>query len=240
MGDGETQRSEPPLDPVGPPGRSARRLFFEPRLIDAPSSNVLENFFDKAHVPFIHTGTFGSDQDPLVARQRVTIDADRRGLHAEDDPDASWRVEPKVPGGFIGVLGRLFFGLRTPVAQYTRFGVEAGAQLYIEYPNDTFDLFLAHITPADETQTWLFVESVRTRAPHVIGDWIQRRAIRKVFDEGARETTLILDSDPDGRTPPAVSVESDRLGIAARQLYERWVDGAVAPEVVQPPPRRTQ
>src|SRR5262245_2898243 len=233
MGDGETQSSEPPPDPVALRGRHARRLFFDPRLIDAPSANVLENFFDKAHVPFIHAGTFGSDQDPLVARQRVTIDADGRGLRAEDDPEAPWRVQPKVPGGVIGALGRLFFGLRTPVAQHTRFAVDAGAQLYMQYPNDTFDLFLARMTPADEAHTWLFVESVRTRAPHVIGDWIQQRAIRKVFDEGARETSLILDPAPDGETP-AVSVESDRLGLAARKLYERWIDGAAASGVVLP------
>jgi vanillate monooxygenase len=227
MGAAETQSGEPPRDPVARRGRRARRLFFDPLLIDSPCATMVENFFDKAHLPFIHSGTFGSDQDPLVARQRVTIDADGRGLRAEDDPEAPWRVAPKLPGGFIGALGRLLFGLRTPVAQHARFEIEAGAQLYIEYPNDTFDLFLARITPADQAHTWLFVESVRTRAPHVLGDWIQRRTIRRVFDEGARETSLILDPGLDGGTP-AVSVESDRVGLAARQLYERWLQRAAA------------
>ena len=77
------------------------------------------------------------------------------------------------------------------------------------------------MTPADEGQTWLFVESVRTRAPHTLGDWIQRRAINKVFEEGKRETSLILDVGAEA-PPRPVSVESDRLGLAARQLYERW------------------
>jgi phenylpropionate dioxygenase-like ring-hydroxylating dioxygenase large terminal subunit len=234
MAGGETRGGDPPRDPVAPRGRHGRRLYFDPRLIDAPSANVLENFFDKAHVPFIHTGTFGSKQDPLVARQRITIDADGRGLRAEDDAEAPWRAEPKVPGGFLGVLGRLFFGLRTPVAQHTRFAVDTGVQLYMQYPNRTFDVFLARLTPADEVHTWLFVESVRTRAPHVIGDWIQQRAVRKVFDEGARETGLILDP-PTGAETPAVSVESDRLGIAARQLYERWIAAAGTSGMVAPP-----
>ena len=225
MGGGEAQSSEPPQDPVEQPGRSVRRLFFDAALVAAPFLNVLENFFDKAHVPFIHTGTFGPDQDPLVARQRITVDADGRGLRAEDDPDSPWHAEPKLPGGVLGVLGRLLLGLRRPIAQHTRFDVEEGAQIYLEYPNGTFDLFVTHLTPADDEHTWLFVESVRTRAPHAIGDWIQRRAIRKVFEEGKRETSLILDAGRDG-LPPPVSVESDRLGLAARQLYERWAPSA--------------
>lgn len=222
--DGETRHREPPLDPDPVGGPSARQLFFAPRLIDAPCAYVVENFFDKAHAPFIHTGTFGSGQDTLVARQRVTVDADGRGLHAEDDPDAPWQVAPKLPRGLIGLFGRLFFGLRTPVAQHARFALETGAQLYVGYPNGIFDLFRARITPADEAHTWLFVESLRTRAAHAVGDWIQRRTIRKLFDEGTRETSLILAAGGAGE-PALVSVESDRVGLAARHLYERWVQG---------------
>ncbi len=227
MGAGERPSHEPPHDPVRPRNPSVRRLFFDAQVIAAPFLDVLENFFDKAHVPFIHTGTFGSNQDPLVARQRISVDPDGRGLRAADDADAPWHVEPKVPGGLVGLLGRLLFGLRRPIAQHTGFEVSRGAQIYMEYPNGTFDLFVTHLTPADERHTWLFVESVRTRAPHAIGDWIQRRAINKIFDEGKRETSLILDAGPDD-CPPPVSVESDRLGLAVRQLYERWTRGSEA------------
>ncbi len=225
MGTGEPQRSEPPPNPVGQPGRSGRRLFFDAQLVAAPFLTVLGNAFDKAHLPFIHKGTFGPDQDTLVVRQRITVDADGRGLRAEDDPDCSWRAEPKLPGGIVGMLGRLVLGLRKPVAQHMRFDVAHGVQIYLEYPGGAFDLFLTHVTPADDAHTWLFVESVRTRAPHAVGDWIQRRVLRKVFEEGRRETSLILADGPDG-PPPPVSVESDRLGLAVRQLYERWAGGA--------------
>ena len=221
MGAGEMQRGEPPEDSVGQPGPFARRVFFDPHLVEAPFLDVLENFFEKAHLPFIHRGSFGPDQNPLVARQRITVDPDGRGLHAEDDPDAPWHVEPKLPRGFVGLLGRLLLGLRRPIAQHTRFDIDGGAQIYLEYPTGTYDRFVAHMTPADKGHTWLFVESVRTRAPHALGDWIQRRAINKVFEEGKRETSLILDVGAEG-PPRPVSVESDRLGLAARQLYERW------------------
>jgi hypothetical protein len=228
MGSSETPSSAPPQDPIGQPGRSVRRVFVHAELVEASFLAVLENAFDKAHLPFIHRGSFGPHQDPRVARQRITVDADGRALRAEDDPDAPWHVEPKLPGGLVGWLGRLLLGLRTPVTQQTQFDVERGVQIYQEYPAGTFDLFLAHITPADAQHTWLFVESVRTRAPHVIGDWIQRRAINKVFEEGKRETSLILDAGPED-PQRRVSVESDRLGLAARQLYEHWAGGSRAP-----------
>jgi nitrite reductase/ring-hydroxylating ferredoxin subunit len=224
MGVGETPSSEPSPDPVSRDGRAVRRVFFDAHLVAAPFLDVLENFFDKAHVPFIHK-SFGAHQDPLVARQRITVDPDGRGLRAEDDGDASWQAKPKLPRGFAGWLGRLLLGLRTPIAQHTRFNVPGVAQIYLEYPNGTDDLFVTHLTPADERHTWLFVESVRTRAPHAAGDWIQRRAINKVFEEGKRETSLLLEAGPDDSKHP-VSVESDRLGLAARQLYERWARGS--------------
>lgn len=208
---------EPPEDPVRPPGQSGRRLFLDAQLIAAPFLTVLENAFDKAHVPFIHAGTFGPDQDPLVARQRIILDADGQGLSVEDDPGSPWQTAPRVPRGWLGRLLRL----RAPVAQHTRFDVPDVTQLRLEYPDGTYDLFVTRITPADAEHTWLFVESVRTRAPYAIGDWFLRRTIDRVFDEGTRETTLVLGAGPDDPARP-VSVESDRAAIAVRQLYERW------------------
>jgi phenylpropionate dioxygenase-like ring-hydroxylating dioxygenase large terminal subunit len=226
MGAAEPSR-EPPGDPVPHDGRAARRLLFDAQLIEAPFTSVLENAFDEAHLPFIHAGTFGSHQDPLVPRQRVTLEADGRGLRAEDDPDSPWLAEPRVPRGLLGFLARLLLGLRAPTAQRTRFDVEAGQEIHLEYPNGTFDLFVAHLTPADEGHTWLLVESLRTRAPHAVGDWIQRRVIARVFEEGRRETDLILHTDPAERPDP-VSVESDRVGLTARRLHERWARGSEA------------
>ena len=228
----------PPQDAREPAGRPIRRLFFDAQFIAAPFLDVLESLFDKAHVPFIHRGTFGDHQDPLVARQRITVDTDRHGLRAEDDPNSPWRAAPKVPGGFLGWLARLLLGLATPSAQHTRFHVGEGMQVSLEYPNGTYDRFVTHLTPADEANTWLFVESLRTRAPHVIGDRVQRRVINKLFEEGKRETSLILPASPDDPLRP-VSVESDRLGLMVRQLDERWARGSAAPAGEQDPGEKT-
>jgi phenylpropionate dioxygenase-like ring-hydroxylating dioxygenase large terminal subunit len=210
---------EPPPDVIGHSHRSVRRIYFDARLVPAAFLDVVENFFDQAHVPFIHRGSFGANQDPLVARQRITVDADGRALRAEDDPTSPWSVEPRLPRGLVGVLGRLLLGLRRPIAQHKRFAGEGGAEIYLEYPTGTYDLFVTRMTPADEAHTWLFVQSIRTRAPHAFGDWIQRRTIERVLEEGQRETSLILAPGPNA--PAQVSVESDRLGLAARRLCER-------------------
>src|SRR5262249_12848236 len=142
-------------------GQVVRRLFFDGQLISTPFLDLVENFFDKAHTPFIHQGTFGPNQDPLVTRQRITVDPEGCGLQAADDPHSPWRAAPKVPGGWLGWLGRLVLGLRPPCVEEARFDVRAGAEIYLEYPNSTYDRFVTHLTPADATHTWLFVESLR-------------------------------------------------------------------------------
>jgi phenylpropionate dioxygenase-like ring-hydroxylating dioxygenase large terminal subunit len=223
MGDGAGDTHEPPPYPLVPPGRTPRRIDFAAELVPAPSPTVLENAFDKAHLPFIHRRTFGAKQDPLVARQRIRVEADGQSITAEDDPDSPWKPAPKLPAGLVGRLGRIV-GLRPPVVQRTRFDTAGLLQIDIEYPNGTYDLFLTFLTPADERQTWLFVMSLRTRARHAVGDWVQRRTLERIFEEGKRETTLVLPAGPDAQARP-LSVESDRLGLCARQLYERrWRD----------------
>ena len=82
MGSGQAPHGEPPRYPLGQPNGFGRRLSFAPELVDAPFLDVVENTFDKAHVPFIHRGTFGPDQDDLVARPRITVDPDGRSLRA--------------------------------------------------------------------------------------------------------------------------------------------------------------
>jgi phenylpropionate dioxygenase-like ring-hydroxylating dioxygenase large terminal subunit len=53
MGRGEPS-TEPPRVPAESQGRSARRLFLDAEFVEAPFARVLENAFDKAHLPFIH------------------------------------------------------------------------------------------------------------------------------------------------------------------------------------------
>ncbi len=63
----------------------------------------------------------------------------------------------------------------------------------------------------------MFYETRRTRAPLLLLNPLQRSFMRRVLDDGERELDLVL-RDDFGDVPP-VSVESDRLGLAARQFY---------------------
>jgi nitrite reductase/ring-hydroxylating ferredoxin subunit len=234
----EMRRDEPPGAPPATSGPNVRRIFFPPQLVAAPFLRTLENAFDEAHLPFIHRKTFGPGRDPLVARQRVTVDPDGGGLIAQEDPDSPWHTAPTLPRGWVGVLAALL-GLRAPVARYVRFELPCVNHVYLEYPNGTYDLFVTYLTPADDAHTWLFVSSARTRATHALGDWIQRRVLARIFDEGSREASLILPAGPDD-PPTAVSVESDRVSLRARQLFERWEHGSIAmqPSSTGPCPSR--
>ena len=69
--------------------------------------------------------------------------------------------------------------------------------------------------------------SARTRGRHGLGDWIPRPAVGKIFEEGQRGTSLILHAGPDDPLP-TLGVESDRLGITARKLHERWTHDSSA------------
>ncbi|MBI3769715.1 MAG: Rieske 2Fe-2S domain-containing protein [Deltaproteobacteria bacterium] len=224
---GGIQRGVPVPDPPATAGRNVRRIFFPPQLIAAPILRTLENAFDEAHLPFIHRKTFGADRDPLVERKHIAVDPDGGGLVAQEDPDSPWHTAPTLPRGWVGVLAAML-GLRAPVARYVRFELPCVNHVYLEYPNGTYDLFVTYLTPADDAHTWLFVSSARTRAPHALGDWIQRRVLARIFAEGSRETTLILAAGSDS-PPRQVSVESDRTSLRVRQLYERWDEAPQAP-----------
>jgi hypothetical protein len=217
---------DPPRYAFLEPSLRSRRVRFPAQLIALPLLDLVENQLDRAHLAFIHPGTFGADQDPLVARQRVVLDADGRGLRVEDDGTSPWAAAPKVPGGrFARALG-----VAPPVASYSRFELGGTVYAYVEYPDGRYDVVVTFLTPADESHTWLFFETIRTRAPHLIGDVAQRFLMRKVFEEGLRETSLIL-SDSIGEGSRAVSVESDRAGLAARRLIHDW--GARSPTGAQ-------
>src|SRR5262249_37179946 len=133
---GAAEKHAPPEPAMPPGGGTVRRLLLDPELIDAPYVVVVESAFDRAHVPFIHRGTFGPDQDPIVTRQRITVDADGLGLRAEDDPDSPWLSRKGLRQGWIARAGRLL-GLREPVSRHVRLDVRGTVQIFQQYPNGT-------------------------------------------------------------------------------------------------------
>lgn len=211
-----------PSAPSQPPARvlNGRRVVVPPTLVRGPFLRVLENTLDTAHNPFIHRGAFGPQVDPLVPRQRVHLDPDGLGLRAEDDPASPWRPSGPLVTGLYGLAARLL-GQTSPAARYSSFALGGSVTTYVEYASGRWDAFSLYVTPATPGHTWVFYESTRTRFPLRVADPLQRAFMKRILQEGERETSLITD-DPE-TAGPEISVESDRVALAARRLYCRSV-----------------
>ncbi len=215
---------EPPAaDDSGVFWAAGRTVRVRPQLLPAPVLDVVESQLDLAHVPFVHRGSFGRDVDPLVARQIVETEPNGRHLDAREDPDSPWRPAGNALSGFSALAARLL-GQSDIVDQHARFELPTTVARRVEWSDGTWDRFVSFLTPADEAHTWLFYETVRTRAPHWVADHVQRWFMRKVAAEGSAESTLPLRVLPGA--VPQTSVESDRVGLAALKLYSAWLKEA--------------
>jgi phenylpropionate dioxygenase-like ring-hydroxylating dioxygenase large terminal subunit len=214
-------RADPPAYPVLEPAAGHRTVAAAPLLVHAPFLTVVEAALDLAHLPFVHRGSLGTGQSPLVARQHITVDSDGRGLDSQDDADSPWEGSGTFMSGRKKWLARLF-GVRDPVAWSHRFDLGGVVQTRAAYADGTWDLAFQCITPADAQRTWVFVEAIRTRALHCIGDLAQRWFMRSANREDARILGSLLATDPAG----SVSVAADRTALAFRRLYSRQRDDA--------------
>jgi phenylpropionate dioxygenase-like ring-hydroxylating dioxygenase large terminal subunit len=208
-GDGPSAPSEPPTHEL-----HGRRVLLPPLLVRGPFLRVLENTLDTAHNPFIHRGALGPRLDPRVPRQSVHQDG--LGLRAEDDPTSPWAPSGPAVTGVYGLAARLL-GQTSPTRRQSRFELGGRVTATIEYASGRWDAFTLYVTPATEEQTWLFYESTRTRFPLRVGNPLQRAFMRRILAEGERETSLVVE-DPEAEGAE-ISVESDRVALAARRLY---------------------
>ena len=207
-----------PRAPSEPPVRelAGRRVVLPPKLVEAPFLSVLGNALDAAHNPFIHRGAFGPDLDPLVARQEVQLDSDGLGLRAGDDPASPWRPSGPPVTGLFGLAARLL-GQKSPTERYSKFELGGQVTTRVEYASGRWDAFSLYLTPATLGNTWVFYESTRTRFPFLAGDSLQRIFMKRILEQGERETSLIVDDPETAR--PEISVESDRVALATQRLY---------------------
>lgn len=234
----------PPLPPEPPVAvgsgifwAAGRTVRVQPQLLPAPVADVVESQLDVAHVPFVHRGSFGRDVDPLVARQVVEVESDGRRLEAREDPASPWRPAGRALSGFSALAARLL-GQSDVADQQARFEVPGAVARRVEWSDGTWDRFASFLTPADAGHTWLFYETVRTRAAHWMGDYVQRWFMRKVAAEGLAESELPIQASRG--TAPQTSVESDRAGLAARKLYDAWLEAPEDPGRTGDAPRTSR
>ena len=214
-GDGPGAASEPPAQAL-----KGRRVSLPPTLVRGPFLCVLENALDTAHNPFIHRGSFGPRIDPLVCRQKVQAGPDALGLTFEDDAASPWGPSGPPVTGLFGLAARLL-GQTQPTLRRSSFELGGRVTTLIGYASGRWDAFALYLTPATPETTWIFYESIRTRFPLRVGDPLQRSFMKRILREGERETSLILGPETAGTE---ISIESDRVALAARRLYNRPAD----------------
>ena len=132
-----------------------------------------------------------------------------------------WRPTGPLVTGAFGLAARLL-GQTSPKVRKALFQLGCSIKIYIGYPSERWDAFFFHLTPSDARHTWVFYETLRTRAPLFLFDPVQRSFMARVLDDGERELTLVVRDQPSDLPP--TSVESDRFGLAARQFYLRCLE----------------
>ena len=205
------------------PGR--RRAFIPAHLVDAPFVNVVENALDNAHLKFIHFGTMNVEST-LLPEQTVEIRDDGRGLKAYYGEEPLRQAPELRPDdtvqnkGLFGWLQRQSgLSLANVEEGHERFDLGGVVHFYDRYADGRIGVTYAGITPADDTHTWFFEETVRCFALGPIGQWATVRWMQELFDE---DSSLLHDTvlaNGAGGLERPVSVTSDKAGLAFRRLY---------------------
>jgi len=201
------------------PGRA--RYFERPRLWACSFVNAVENAIDTTHIPFIHQRTLGADSRALYPRQDLRMDHDLRGFSGCDAADTPWGAQrpTAVNGGLASRMLARLLGLGPLRDEYYRFDLGGSLFYKATYDSGTWDVLIAHSTPADVDHTWFFGISVRTRALNWPGQQFQRWFARSLCDEDEREVSTMLSNDPQ-LLPNPVSVVGDEPLLAFRRLYQ--------------------
>jgi phenylpropionate dioxygenase-like ring-hydroxylating dioxygenase large terminal subunit len=197
-----------------------RRQFNPPKLWKCTFVNAVENAIDTTHVPFVHVGTLGANQRRLYPRQRIIIDSDHRGFSGEDNPESPWGTvrNARIVDGIFGMLAARALGLRGIRREFYRFDLGGTLSYQIEWDSGARDVLVAHCTPADESQTWFFGASIRTRATHFLGDRVQSWFNRRLAEEDELAVTQMLSNDST-LLPSPVSVVGDEPTLAFHRIY---------------------
>jgi len=201
------------------PGRAR---YFEPsRLWACSFVNAVENAIDTTHIPFIHQETLGAESRSLYPKQALVVDEDLRGFSGRDASDSPWGAGRK--SAVNGKLGKLIvarlLGLAPVRDEYYRFDLGGSLFYKASYESGTWDVLVAHSTPADSSHTWFFGISFRTRALSWPGERFQRWFSRTLCDEDEREVSSMLSNDA-SLLPHPVSVVGDEPLLTFRRIYQ--------------------
>jgi hypothetical protein len=90
------------------------------------------------------------------------------------------------------------------------------------YPSGRWEALAFFATPADRKHTWIFADSIRTRARHWLGTTTLKRFLTKVLEEDERITASLFCGRFPPEPEPSVRVRGDAPELAFLKLYRRW------------------
>lgn len=166
----------------------------------AGAGQLVDNFLDAAHFPFVHAASFGVADDSPLAAGDVTTDA------------PGWRV--------TGVFGTPYRdgGVVVSHRVIKTAGVSGSAHVRLELPGVSIGILLA-CQPEDQAATRVFKLITRD---DIGGDAGRLETFIKEEDQILAEDLAILERYPSGTLPldPRAEVHSraDRLSVAWRRL----------------------
>lgn len=189
------------------------KVWIAPVDVKAGAAQVIDNFLDFAHFPYVHAGTFGSDDDRLVHDYSTERTADGWGFIVDYPHVIENHEDPKVASGEHPLVQprEMRYNFRVPFT--------ANLQLHLPLTGMVNDIVL-WCQPMTLETTRVHMVMLRNDCP----DQASRDAAvayeLKVFDEDLR----ILERLPDTSVPLGlgqVHVRSDRHTVEYRRILER-------------------
>ncbi|MEC4986427.1 MAG: aromatic ring-hydroxylating dioxygenase subunit alpha [Oscillatoria sp. PMC 1068.18] len=200
--------------PAFPNNPDHRQFVAEPYYISSSPFRVMENNLDMSHPAFLHEGTIGDPNFPLVEDYEVNAEKDRIVIRNIQ----SWQVGANYTN--IKTLSKI--NISSLIINYP---LSMTAVKEIEDSNEKIYVFI-NITPIEEEKSVMWI-SFAMNYGHEIAESEMQTYTDKVF----REDVFILESqrparlpllyqkDTDPQWPPEVHVRCDKASV----VYRRWL-----------------
>ncbi|GIL69464.1 hypothetical protein Vretimale_13577 [Volvox reticuliferus] len=173
---------------------------------DCPHWSVFENALDMAHIHYLHSGSFGNQDKPVINDMKVSRDTwsvtARFSVHNKPvNPMWNFTAVPSVP-----VEARAYL----PSTSYVKITLGAGVQM----------ITFVNTVPIDEHRAVNRFCIIRNFALSQIFDNYTRKNMYKILGE---DKVMIEQLKPE-QLVSEVSLQADLPQIAFRKLRQEWID----------------
>ena len=184
--------------------------------INAGAAQAIDNFLDFSHFPFVHSGTFGTDDDRLVHEYSTQRTDDGWGFIVDYPHVIENHEDPKVASGEHPLV--------QPRVMRYEYRAPFAANLRLELPmTGMVNAIIMMCQPMTLERTRMYMLMLRNdcHTPEQIRDAIDYEM--KVFDEDLRVIEFLRDKEvPLDRGQ--VHIRSDRHTVEYRRILNRLVE----------------